>query len=307
MRLALTADLHWGHNPLGDEATRALVQLLQAHPPDVLLLGGDQGTENHFQECLDLFGSFACPKALVPGNHDIWVAEQDARGDSLQVYEKHLPGLCAAHGFLYLDHGPLALNPELAVAGSINWYDYSWSLDRLKEEVPDWEWRLRHKAFTRGRHNDGRFVRWPLDDVGFTQQVVAALEQQLTAALAASDKVLVLTHHPAIYGLNFPRTAPPEGVDGLLWDALAGNARLETILQERSARLAAIFCGHTHRERTNQLDGVPAWNIGGDYHFKRLLLLDYPSMALEACTVSAPYQTPGSVTSRKRDPNCVEG
>src|ERR1700688_2347042 len=109
MRIAITADLHWGHNRLGDEGGRALIELLQAQPPDLLLLGGDQGTEDHFGECLELFASFSCPKALVPGNHDIWVAENDARGDSLDLYTRHLPALCATHGFHYLDQEPLLL------------------------------------------------------------------------------------------------------------------------------------------------------------------------------------------------------
>ena len=43
--------------------------------------------------------------------------------------------------------------------------------ERLRELVPDYERRLRHKLFTRGRHNDARFIRWPLDDVRFTRQV----------------------------------------------------------------------------------------------------------------------------------------
>jgi predicted phosphodiesterase len=285
MRIAVTADLHWDHNRQGDEATRSLVSLLRAQPPDLVLLGGDQGTEEHFGECLELFRELACPKALVPGNHDIWVADDDARGDSLDLYQKHLPGLCAQHGFHYLDHAPLVLpDADLAVIGSINWYDYSWSLERLRSEVPGWERHVREKTFTRGRHNDARFVRWRLDDIAFTRQVVAALAQHLDAALERVSKAIVLTHHPALYGLNFPRAAPPQGLDSLLWDAFAGNASLEAVLRRRLDSLAGIFSGHTHRERTGRLEQVPAFNVGGDYGFKRLLLLDWPAGTMEAHT-----------------------
>ena len=41
MRIAITADLHWGHNRLGDDATQLLLQHLQQQPPDLLLLGGE--------------------------------------------------------------------------------------------------------------------------------------------------------------------------------------------------------------------------------------------------------------------------
>src|SRR5438094_4330422 len=126
MRLAVAADLHWGHGPAGDEATLGLRDFLLRDPPDVLVLGGDVGTLQHFDECLALFADLPCRKALVPGNHDLWVQDQDPRGDSLEVYRHHLPTVCSLLGFHYLDQGPLLL-PEagLALAGSINWYDYS--------------------------------------------------------------------------------------------------------------------------------------------------------------------------------------
>src|SRR5437763_12029011 len=94
VRLAITADLHWGHGGAGDDATELLGAFLRQQPPDVLVLGGDLGTDVHFRECLELFTELPCQKALVPGNHDLWVLENDVRGDSLQLYEQHLPA-CA--------------------------------------------------------------------------------------------------------------------------------------------------------------------------------------------------------------------
>src|SRR5438132_14213303 len=99
LRLAVTADLHWGHGPRGDRASLLLRDFLLSHPPDVLLLAGDQGTREHFDQCLELFADLRCVKALVPGNHDLWVEDNDPRGDSLSVYQQHLPRVCAAHGF----------------------------------------------------------------------------------------------------------------------------------------------------------------------------------------------------------------
>src|SRR5262245_42827179 len=104
-RLAFTADLHWGIRAAGDAATRLLVDVLRAEPPDVLVLAGDVGAADDFGPCLALFDGLTCRKALVPGNHDIWVKADDARGDSLRVYREHLPRLAGEHGFHYLDHG----------------------------------------------------------------------------------------------------------------------------------------------------------------------------------------------------------
>src|SRR6516165_6731968 len=89
MRIAITADLHFGHHRFGDEAARLMHEELQRQHPDLLLLGGDIGSDKHFDECLAFFRDLPCPKALVPGNHDIWVTEQDQRGDSLRVYQYH--------------------------------------------------------------------------------------------------------------------------------------------------------------------------------------------------------------------------
>ena len=289
MRIAVTADLHFGHNRLGDDATQLLLQELQNRPPDLLLLGGDIGTDEHFGECLRLFEALPCLKAVVPGNHDLWVADNDHRGDSLAVYEHYLPDLCKKHGYHYLDQGPLILpDANLAIVGSINWYDYSWSIERMKAEVPNWQWHLENKAFTRGRHNDGRFVRWKTDDVGFTRQVVANLEQHLTQAFEQVAQAMVMTHHPAFHGLSFPRPTPAQGLDELLWEALSGNHALEVLLEKHAARIPLIFSGHTHRAAEATLGAAHGFNIGGDYHFKRMLIVDWPSGAIETFVFGDP-------------------
>src|SRR5205809_915639 len=101
----------------------------------------------------------------------------------------------------------------------------------MKAEVPDWQWHLDNKAFSRGRHNDGRFVQWKTDDVGFTRLVVGNLEKHLTEALAQVEQAIVLTHHPAFHGIGFPRAAPAHGLDELLWEALSGNRRCESLVE----------------------------------------------------------------------------
>ncbi len=293
LRLAMTADLHWGIRAPGDQATRQLVASLEADPPDLLVLAGDVGADKDFGPCLALFDHLPCRKALVPGNHDIWVSSNDPRGDSLCVYREHLPALSAAHGFHYLDNGPLILpEADLALVGSMNWYDYTWSIDALHRLFPGEEGRLRSKVFLRGRHNDANYVRWPFDDEAFTVMAVAALREQLQAALAAVGRVIVVTHHPPFYSLTFPRPAPPTSLDGLLWDAFSGNRALEELLRKHAERIAFAFCGHTHRAREGNLDSIRGYNVGGDYHYKRMLRLDWPDGQVEPCT----FGEPGSAT-----------
>src|SRR5262249_17014008 len=147
VKIALTADLHWGVRPEGDAATRQLVETLSRDPPDLLLLAGDVGAGDDFARCLDLFAKLPSRQALVPGNPDVGVGEDAPRGASPAVYREWLPALSAAAGFHYLDHGPLVLaGAGLAVVGSMNWYDYTWcDLDALAAHFPDWRDRLRTK------------------------------------------------------------------------------------------------------------------------------------------------------------------
>lgn len=278
LRIAVTADLHWGVRSAGDAATLLLIEFLRTDPPDVLVLAGDVGAGKDFAECLARFADLPCRKALVPGNHDIWVTDDDQRGDSLTVYQQALPQTCLSQGFHYLDGGPLLL-PEagLALVGTMNWYDYSWSLDRLRACLPDWEERLRTKRFSRGRHNDARFIRWPLNDVLFTAQVVAAFERHLQAALHEVGWAIIVTHHPPFFGLNYPAERAEATPDRLLWEAFSGNQALEELLKRYAVYIPFAFCGHTHRERENKLGLIRGYNVGGDYHFKRLLVLDWPA------------------------------
>jgi 3',5'-cyclic AMP phosphodiesterase CpdA len=291
LRLAITADLHWGHSPAGDEATRLLRHFLAQEQPDVLVLAGDVGTGDNFRGCLALFAGLPCRKALVPGNHDLWVMPDDDRGDSLALYRDLLPALCAAEGFHYLDAGPLIVRDDLALAGSVNWYDYSWSLEKLRQHVPDWQERLARKRFDRGFHNDGRFVRWELDDVRFTAEVVAQLRRHLEEARAPGRRIVVITHHPPYYGLSFPGERPLT-TDALLWDALTGNRAMEELLAADADRVPLVFCGHTHRARENVFGPTRGYNVGGDYHFKRLLLVDWPGGAVTAHIFGNPERSP---------------
>jgi 3',5'-cyclic AMP phosphodiesterase CpdA len=281
LRVAVTADLHWGHHVRGMAAVRLLFEHVKQHPPDLLILAGDIGTGSLYGDCLAQLAGVPCLKAALPGNHDVWV-EPEADHDSLHLYETELPRVSAQHGFHYLDQAPLILpEADVAMVGTMNWYDYSWALEALRKNYPDELHRLQSKYFTRGRHNDANFVRWPLDDVSFTARAVAAFEKHLLSALEQVGRVIVVTHHPPIYDLGFPRLGPPTSLDSLLWDAFCGNRSLEDLLERHSQRIAFAFCGHTHRARQTEWHGIRGYNVGGDYHFKRMLCLDWPAGTVE--------------------------
>src|SRR4051794_18508301 len=122
MRLAVTADLHWGLGERGDGATRELAARVRALTPEVLVLAGDIGEGVEFRRCLALFSRLDCVRLLVPGNHDLW--SRDPTLSSLEIYERRLPELAREEGFQFLDAAPyLHRGGREAIAGSINWYD----------------------------------------------------------------------------------------------------------------------------------------------------------------------------------------
>src|SRR5688500_10159596 len=95
LRVAVTADLHFGtRHTAGHRANLDLAARLADEPPDLLILAGDIGAGDDFDRCLELFDRLPCRKAAMPGNHDIWVRSDDVRGDSLDVYDRHLPAIC---------------------------------------------------------------------------------------------------------------------------------------------------------------------------------------------------------------------
>src|SRR5262249_51329577 len=94
-------------------------------------------------------------------------------------------------------------------------------------------------------------------------------------------KAIVITHHPAFLGLTFPTIMPPH-LDQLLWKAFSGNRSLESVLEQYAEHIAVIFSGHTHCVRESMFHSVPGYNLGGDYTWKRLLRLDWPSGSITA-------------------------
>jgi hypothetical protein len=200
------------------------------------------------------------------------------------MFREVLPRSSRDHGFVYLDREILLLPEQgLAVVGTINWYDYSWSVAELPRYADDWEERLRAKRFFRGRHNDANFVRWPTDDAGFTREVVAGFDTNLTAALGRVKDVIAVTHHPPVRGLNYPPNGPPT-FDSLLWTAFSGNTALESLVEAHAGRIPFVFCGHTHAAARCTVGPARGFNVGGDYGWKRLLRLDWPAATVTAVT-----------------------
>lgn len=275
MRLAVTSDLHWGLDPAGDQATRELARQVEVLAPDVFVISGDVGEGECFLQCLELFSRLDGARLVVPGNHDLWTrAPTDM---SWERYLRVLPELAEAAGFHYLDHQPFLSPMEgVAIVGSINWYDYSFAAPEVEREHPNAAEMYQAKLFPNGRHNDGRFVRLQRSDAEFTGEVVARFTEQLAALPETVAQVIAIQHHPPVRELFYP--TPLTTTYQRFWLAYTGNRRMQDAVLA-DARIRTIVCGHTHAACTADVTGKRCINIGGDYHFKRLLLLDTESGA----------------------------
>src|SRR2546421_5781520 len=124
MRVLLTADLHYNHarsrTPAAD-----LVRTINATGGDVLILVGDTAVADgdSLEQCLSLF-TFPGPKLFVAGNHELWTNS----GESYAIYKMQLPQRVRDLGWHWLEDDPfIPTGREIAIVGSVGWYDYSFA------------------------------------------------------------------------------------------------------------------------------------------------------------------------------------
>jgi hypothetical protein len=129
----------------------------------------------------------------------------------------------------------------------------------------------RQKLFPGARHNDGRFVGLGMTDGDFTERVVKQFERQLANLPGKVERIIAIHHHPPVRELFYPTDA--ETPLQRFWLAYTGNRRMQaTVLGD--ARITTIFCGHTHAACQATVAGKRCLNIGGDYDWKRLAVID---------------------------------
>jgi predicted phosphohydrolase len=285
MRLLITADLHYNH-PRSRPLARELIQRMNAAGGDVLLVVGDtacaQGTE--LEECLSLF-RFNGPKLLVPGNHELWTTGRD----SYALLTEELPRRCRAIGWHWLSDHPF-IAEDLAIVGSLGWYDYSFAQPGLgiprrfyeqkispgvAQRLDEWKFLLSDQSDVSpaaleivARWNDGARVRLGRTDEQFLRELLQKLDRQL-ASLRQVPTVVA-----AVHCLPFAELLPPS--HGAQWDfakAYLGSARIgEVMLKYPNVR--RVYCGHSHFPAQAQVGPIQAINIGSGYRAKVFRLDD---------------------------------
>jgi predicted MPP superfamily phosphohydrolase len=284
MRLLATADLHYNH-PKSRRLAEELIERMNSLEADVLLLVGDtaSGDGDVIEQCLARF-QFAGPKLFVAGNHELWTH----RGDSYQLFQEELPKRVKAMGWSWLQGEPF-IDGDLAIVGSVGWYDYSFAqaelgiprrfyeakvspgaADRLEQHVKLLEMAddvPPHAKEIFGRWNDGQFVKLHRTDEEFLDELVDDLKEQLDRV--STKRVLAAIHH-----LPFTELLPPS--HSAQWDfakAYLGAGKMGELLRQYE-NIQTVLCGHSHFPIEAQVGGIRAINIGSGYRLKQCVMIE---------------------------------
>jgi len=271
-RIAVTADLHFdraGHLT-SPQQVDDLVERLRVAAPDAVILAGDLGhPSGNFAACLAAFQRLRVPVGVVAGNHDVWRDEQ--RGwSSRELWEQQLPSLVDEAGFVWLEGSSLRLG-DVAIAGSLAWYDYS-AAPRSVPYPPEYL-----AGVKRMFNNDAVWIDWPWTDA----ELAGTLRDGLVRRLEELDadpgvrQVLVVTHVPLFEEqlLRRPGDERWEISNAYFGNLTTGQAVL------RSEKLVRVISGHTHGARHGlvpRADGrsVEVSVIGSDYGSPELELIE---------------------------------
>ncbi|MGN6725339.1 MAG: metallophosphoesterase [Tepidisphaeraceae bacterium] len=282
MRLIVTADLHFNHKrsrPLAID----LIERINQRSGDVLLLIGDTAAADgdDLEQALSSI-RFPGPKLFVAGNHELWTNGPDSH----HLFQESLPARVRALGWQWLETEPFVAG-DVALVGSIGWYDYSFAPrslgipDRFYEAKisPGAAERLNGYAHLLGddvpdaatdifaRWNDGRHIKLGRSDHEFLQERMSQLKENLASLTAR--RIVAAVHHVPFEELLPPRHSPT-------WDfarAYLGTAQMGQLLAA-DPRVTHVLCGHSHFPIDQSIGTLRAINVGSGYREKRLLELD---------------------------------
>jgi len=272
-RIAVTADIHFDpsgyHTP--PEDVRDLAARMRAQCPDAIVLGGDLGhPSKSFAGCLAAFSGSSVPVAVLAGNHDVW---RDERGwSSRELWLRRLPRLTEEAGLVWLESTTLRLG-EVAIVGSLAWYDYSAAPTSLPYPA---EYYADIKA---SLNNDGRWIDWPWSDLELSAALRAGLVGRLEGLEtdAGVRSVLLVTHVP-LFEEQIVRK--PGDRRWELSNAYFGNLRTgQAVL--RFSKLAQVISGHTHFGKRAlvqrpPLPDLPVSVVGSDYGSPAFEMVELP-------------------------------
>lgn len=277
-RLFCVGDPHLGLRTEGDGALKRLVAHLEqeVRSEDVVCLMGDLGVRDADAiTCMELFEGLVCRKALVLGNHDVWLIPEDHH----QLSDERMRFLhrkAQDRGFYPVQDEILYLG-ETAIIGSMGWYDETFRDPDL--QIPDdayarqiWDGPGERSAWA-----DASYVRWSRPMHEMAGYFLAQLKRQLEQVRNVSNVVVMMHHLPSKRLLPYPwlRRLKPSFIPNT-WrfaNAFLGSERFADLIKQYP-NVSRIVSGHVHWRGEARLTWrLRAYTVGGDYQNKELLIL----------------------------------
>jgi predicted phosphohydrolase len=276
MRVVYTSDIHVDVSEKNRDAAGTMAGLMQRQRPDVVVVAGDAGNTIHaLEETLSCFSRIDARKFFVPGNHDVWIENDDGTLiDSRTKYADRIPDACRRVGFHDLGQEPVVVG-DVGFVGSLGWYDYSFADPRLELTEDDywrgrwgdevwWDKKMTYWIPGADEGNPGAHGAWAkgegtrdrMRDPEVCAEMGERLQQQLLS-IEGRVKTIVAVIHTLPFLVGLPRSDPPYYLD-----AFTGSERLGRVL-EAHTRVERCIHGHKHTSGD--------WTVGRIRAYRRTL------------------------------------
>ena len=223
MKIGICSDIHVHRRDQADQVCDLVDHINDQQNLDLLLCAGDLShTTREVHSFLHSI-TLQCPRAWLPGNHDIWVIEAESELDSAEKrYRQTLCDISRDTNWHYHPSGPLMLQDgTLAVVGSMGWF------------------------------TDPGYSEWFDADAGVADAALAVeLADDLQESITRTDKarLIVVTHH-----VPHPDCLPPG-------DARQAehNLHIAEVISQHAQRIALVVHGHKlRRYGPIEIGGIP--------------------------------------------------
>jgi putative phosphoesterase len=251
MHIAAVSDIHARSNGLDKDLLEAIRNRAANHTPDVFIVAGDLSERlDDLDLALSSIKIENCVNLYVAGNHDIWFEEDRGLG-SLEKYSKLIQEKCEENGFIHLPNTPY-IQEDLAIVGSIGWYDYSFR--RIDLDIPLDNYKA--KQYRDSYWRDLYCVDWTFTDQEATDLLNEKLRYDLKTLPAKVRRIIYVSHHLPFKELTFYK-------DRLPWDffsAFMGAVSTGEIVQN-DKRIILTISGHSHIRTKLELDNLLAITV----------------------------------------------
>jgi 3',5'-cyclic AMP phosphodiesterase CpdA len=224
LRIGICSDIHVHRLDQASEIEELITHVNAQRNLDLLICAGDLSHRSTEVSSFLRGITLDCPRAWVPGNHDLWVIDRESEQDTAELrYRSTLPALSKEAGWHYLPEGALSLaGTRLVVVGTTGWFT-----DRGYSEWFDAE-------------ADER-------DDELAKRLAVDLDRQIVSVPPAAKVILVTHHvpHPSCLPDGDPRRAEH-------------STRIAEVIARHANRIELVVHGHKHRRYGPMIiDGVP--------------------------------------------------